>query len=194
MPSTRTSTSTSSRSRASTRSRRSARSASTATDAFSLLKADHKKVKGLFNQFKKAKKQDADDATKSALVAQICTELRVHAQIEEEIFYPAVREQVEDQDIMDEALVEHAGAKDLIAQLEGMSPGDDLYDAKVTVLGEEIDHHVKEEEGPMFRKAKRAKVDAVQLGEELQARKAELMPEAQPQPAGNGSRARSRRT
>jgi hypothetical protein len=183
MPSTRTSSSSrTARTRAARRSRAPA-------DAFALLKADHKKVKGLFNQFRKAKKQDADAATKSALVAQICMELRVHTQIEEEIFYPAVREQVEDQDIMDEALVEHAGAKELVAQLEGMSPGDDLYDAKVTVLGEEIDHHVKEEEGPMFRKAKRARVDVVQLGEEMQARKAELMPAEE----GTGTRTRLRR-
>lgn len=185
MPSTRPSSST-----RSTRTTRSTRRSTAPADAFAMLKSDHKKVKGLFNQFKKAKKQDAGDAAKSALVAQICTELRVHTQIEEEIFYPALREQMDDQDIMDEALVEHAGAKDLIAQLEGMSPGDDLYDAKVTVLGEEVDHHVKEEEGAMFRKAKRAKVDAVRLGEEMQARKAELMPEeATP---GNVARARSR--
>jgi hypothetical protein len=183
MPSTRTSSST-----RSSRSPRSARRASAPVDAFALLKADHKKVKGLFNQFKKAKKQGADEEAKAALVAQICMELRVHTQIEEEIFYPAVRAQIEDQDLMDEALVEHAGAKDLIAQLEGMSPGDDLYDAKVTVLGEEVDHHVKEEEGPMFRKAKRARVDTVQLGEELKARKTELMPEDEGR--GNGARIR----
>ena len=185
MPSTRTSSST-----RSARTSRSARRSTAPADAFALLKADHKKVKGLFNQFKKAKKQGADDATKSALVAQICMELRVHAQIEEEIFYPALREQMDDQDIMDEATVEHAGAKDLVGQLEGMSPGDDLYDAKVTVLGEEVDHHVKEEEGPMFRKAKRAKVDAVRLGEEMQARKAALVPEEAS--SGNGARPRSR--
>jgi hypothetical protein len=186
MPSTRTSSS--ARSTRTTRSTRTSRRTGTPMDAFALLKADHKKVKGLFNQFKKAKKQGADESTKAALVAQICMELRVHAQIEEEIFYPAVRERIEDQDIMDEALVEHAGAKDLIAQLEGMAPGDDLYDAKVTVLGEEIDHHVKEEEGSMFRKAKRARVDTVQLGEELKARKAELMPEEDAR--GNGARSR----
>jgi hypothetical protein len=174
--------------RTSTTARRSTRRASAPADAYELLKADHKKVKGLFNQFKKAKKQGADGAAKAEIVRQICTELKVHATIEEEIFYPAVREQLDDEDLMDEALVEHAGAKDLVRQLEGMSPGDDLYDAKVTVLGEEVDHHVKEEEGPMFRKAKRAKVDAVQLGEELRARKAALMPE--PGATGDVSRAR----
>jgi hypothetical protein len=172
----------------SNRSPRNARRASAPVDVFALLKAGHKKVKGLFNQFRKAKKQGVDEEAKAALVAQICMELRVHTQIEEEIFYPAVRAQVEDKDLMDAALVEHAGAKDLIAQLEGMSPGDDLYDAKVVVLGEEVDHHVKEEEGPMFRKAKRARVDTVQLGEELKARKAELMPEEEGR--GNGGRFR----
>jgi hemerythrin superfamily protein len=148
------------------------RGTSRTPDAIALLKADHKKVKGLFRQFKKVKKSGEGD--KAALVAEICAELRTHAQIEEEIFYPAVRAQIDDADLMDEALVEHAGAKDLIAQLESMSPGDDLYDAKVTVLGEEIDHHVKEEEGSMFPKAKRAKVDTKMLGEELAERKSAI--------------------
>ena len=84
------------------------------------------------------------------MVRKICNELTVHAQIEEEIFYPAVRKAIDDGDLMDEALVEHAGAKELISQLEAMDPEDELYDAKVTVLGEQIDHHVKEEEGEMF--------------------------------------------
>ena len=93
--------------------------------------------------------------------------------MEEEIFYPAVRAEIDDQDLMDEADVEHASAKELIAQLEEASPGDDHYDAKVTVLGELIDHHVKEEEGQMFPKAKKA-IDTEAVGAELAARKAEL--------------------
>ena len=145
-------------------------------DAIALLTADHKKVKGLFSQFDKLKDKGSD-AEKSDLVTTICNELKVHTTIEEEIFYPAVRKAIEDSDLMDEALVEHAGAKDLIAQLEDMNTDDDLYDAKVTVLGEQINHHVKEEEGEMFPKAKRAKVDTADLGAKMLKRKAELQAE-----------------
>ncbi len=148
----------------------------TAQDAIELLTADHKEVKQLFAQFKKVK-EDGSDEDKSAIVERVCNALKIHAQIEEEIFYPAVRKAIEDADLMDEALVEHAGAKDLIAQLEGMDSEDDLYDAKVTVLGEQIDHHVKEEEGKMFPQAKKAKVDTVQLGAKMMKRKAALMEE-----------------
>jgi hemerythrin superfamily protein len=143
-------------------------------DAIAMLMADHKKVKTLFAQFEKLKEGGSDE-DKSALVEQICNELKVHAAIEEEIFYPAVREAIEDADLMDEALVEHAGAKELIAQLEEASPQDDLYDAKVTVLGEQIEHHVKEEEGDMFPKAKKAKVDTEALGEAMMQRKGDLL-------------------
>jgi hypothetical protein len=142
-------------------------------DAITLLTADHKKVKALFGQFDKLKEKGSD-AEKSDLVATVCNELKVHTAIEEEIFYPAVRKAIEDSDLMDEALVEHAGAKDLIAQLEDMDTDDDLYDAKVTVLGEQIDHHVKEEEGEMFAKAEKAKVDTVALGAKMLKRKMEL--------------------
>jgi hemerythrin-like domain-containing protein len=102
--------------------------------------------------------------------------LTIHATVEEEIFYPAVREAIDDEDLMDEADVEHANAKNLIAQLEEASPGDDHYDAKVTVLGEMVDHHVKEEEGEIFPKAKKA-IDTVSVGAELAERKAELQEE-----------------
>src|ERR1700753_708506 len=115
-------------------------------DAIAMLIADHKRVKKLFSDFDELKEAgDAED--KTAIVEQICTELKIHTTIEEEIFYPAVRKAIEDSDLMDDALVKHAGAKELMEQLEDASPDEDLYDAKVTVLGEQIDHHVKEEEG-----------------------------------------------
>jgi hemerythrin superfamily protein len=145
-----------------------------AQDAIALLMADHKKVKKLFSDFDKLKEEGSDE-DKVAIVDQICSELKIHTELEEEIFYPTVRNAIDDSELMDEALVEHAGAKDLIAQLEDASPDDDLYDAKVTVLGEQIDHHVKEEEGDMFPKAKKAKVDTEALGATMLKRKMELM-------------------
>ena len=144
-------------------------------DAITLLTADHDKVKKLFKSFEKLTDANADK--KEELVAEICTELTVHATIEEEIFYPAAREALEDQDLLDEAEVEHASAKELIAQLEDMKPGDELYDAKVTVLGEYIDHHVKEEQEEMFPKIRKAKLDLNALGVQMKARKEELMAE-----------------
>src|ERR1700716_411925 len=126
-------------------------------DAIALLKSDHKQVKALFSEFDEIKDDGADE-DKAAIVAQICDELEIHAAIEEEIFYPAIRKAIDDSDLLDEALVEHAGAKDLIAQLEDAAADDDLYNAKVTVLGEQIEHHVQDEEGSMFAKAKKAKV------------------------------------
>jgi|KBSMisStaDraftv2_1062788.scaffolds.fasta_scaffold105814_2 hemerythrin superfamily protein len=164
-------------------------------DAFALLKADHKAVKALFRDFD-GLSEDGDDEQKADLVQQICNELTVHAQVEEELFYPAVRAAIDDADLLDEAAVEHASAKDLIAQLNAMEPGDELYDAKVTVLSEYIDHHVKEEEDEMFPKAQKSDLDARALGQEMLARKQELkaelgmVEEAQPIPAKrtNGSR------
>ena len=145
-----------------------------AQDAIGMLMADHKKVKKLFSDFSKLREEGSNE-DKSAIVYQICNELKIHTELEEEIFYPAVRKAIDDSDLMDEALVEHAGAKDLIAQLEDASPDDDLYDAKVSVLGEQIDHHVKEEEGEMFPKAKKAKVDTDALGATMLKRKIALM-------------------
>jgi hemerythrin superfamily protein len=145
-------------------------------DAFALLTSDHKLVKSLFKEFE-ALKAEGDDDQKAALVETICNELTIHAQIEEEIFYPALREAIEDEDLMDEADVEHASAKQLIAQLEQLQVGGDHYDARVTVLGEYIDHHVKEEEGEMFSKARKADIDSAALGEEMAVRKAELKEE-----------------
>lgn len=143
-------------------------------DAIALLTTDHKEVKQLFKEFEKLCQQEDVDEEKSDLVEQICSELTIHAQIEEEIFYPAARDAIDEHDIMDEAEVEHTMAKELIAQLGSMEPGDDLYDAKVTVLGEYINHHVQEEEGEMFPKVKKSKLDLGALGDMLSERKQEL--------------------
>lgn len=150
------------------------RNAPEALDAIAMLTADHKKVKRLFSEFIKLKDEGGDEQ-KSAIVEQICNQLKVHTEIEEQIFYPAVRKAIDDADLMDEALVEHAGAKDLVAQLADANPKDELYDAKVTVLGEQINHHVKEEEGEMFPKARKAKLDTKALGATMQTRKMALM-------------------
>ena len=155
-------------------------------DAISLLTADHAKVKGLFKQFADLVDDEDSAEEKSALVAQICAELKAHTHIEEEIFYPAVREQIDDPDLMDEALVEHASAKELIAQLQAMTPEEDLYDAKVTVLAEQIQHHVQEEEGDMFPKARRAKLDTEALGARMLARKVQLLGVDDEPPADKG--------
>ncbi len=144
-----------------------------APDAIALLKADHKEVEGWFNDFEKTESA----SKKQKLADKICLALRVHTQIEEEIFYPACREAGIEEDMMDEADVEHSGAKKLIAEIEAGKAGGDHWDAKVHVLGEMIKHHVKEEEqrDGMFAKAKKADLDLEALGEQLQARKKELM-------------------
>ncbi len=142
-------------------------------DAIKLLTRDHREVEGLFEQFEKA----SDEAGKEQLARRICTELKVHALLEEEIFYPALRGRIEDDDI-DEALVEHDGAKVLINEIEAGGAGDDYFGAKVKVLKEQIEHHVKEEEGEkgsIFSQAREADVDLEALGERMAARKAELM-------------------
>ena len=141
-------------------------------DAVALLKADHRQVEAWFAQFSKSR----SNARKQQLAAQICAALRVHTEIEEEIFYPAFLNATADKDMHHEAVVEHAGAKELIAQIETMSVGDDYFEAKVTVLSEMIKHHVKEEEQPggMFAEAKKSKMDLKGLGDELRARKGEL--------------------
>ncbi len=140
--------------------------------AVKLLKTDHREVEGMFDEYE----QLEADAEKLALFKKIALALKVHTQIEEEIFYPAERGDVED-DLLDEARVEHDGAKKLIAEIEAMQPGEDLYDAKVRVLGEYIKHHVKEEEQPggIFAQAKRGDEDLDAMGEQLKARKKELM-------------------
>ena len=145
----------------------------TPKDAIALLKADHRQVEEWFREFEKAK----DDKRKVTLAKQICNALKVHTQIEEEIFYPAFLEATDDEDTHHEAIVEHNGAKMLIADIEGSSPSDDYYDAKVKVLSEMIKHHVKEEEQPggMFAEARKSDMDLERLGAQLKARKQELM-------------------
>jgi hypothetical protein len=148
------------------------------TDAISLLTNDHKEVKELFKTYDKLVDDEADDEEKAMLAVQICTMLTVHATIEEEIFYPAARDALpDDEDLLDEAEVEHASAKELIAQIVAMEPGEALYDAKVKVLGEYINHHVKEEQEEMFPKLKKVGLDLAALGDELSERKEELMTE-----------------
>ena len=142
-------------------------------DAIALLKADHRKVEGLFKKFEAARSGSA----KKALAREICTELSVHTTIEEEIFYPACRHGVEE-DQMDEAFVEHDGAKVMIAELLGSAPGKDFFDAKMKVLSEEIKHHVKEEERPgdgVFAQAREAGLDMDALASRMAARKKLLL-------------------
>lgn len=146
------------------------------SDAIALLKADHRKVEDLFAQFEKAR----GDGRKRKIAEQICLELKIHAQIEEEIFYPACRGQVEE-DLLDEAYVEHDGAKVLINEIEGGGPDDAFYEAKVKVLQEEIEHHVEEEEKRvegLFAQARKAGLDMDSLGMRLAERKAQLMARA----------------
>ena len=140
-------------------------------DAIALLEADHREVERLFEAYEGL----GDDAEKKAVATKICLALKVHAQIEEELFYPQARTKTGDTDLVDEAIVEHMGAKTLIAQIEAMNPGQPLYDARVTVLGEQIRHHVKEEEGDLFPKVRETKIDLMALGAKLAARKAELL-------------------
>ena len=151
-------------------------SATTGIDAVELLTKQHREVEEMFEQFEKLG-DDAKDKKKQ-LAEEICNALTMHTMIEEEIFYPATRaageEEEETEDMVDEAVVEHASAKDLIAQIREMSPEDDLYDAKVKVLSEMIDHHVEEEEKEMFPKTRKMKLDMAVLGEEMKKRQEEI--------------------
>jgi hemerythrin-like domain-containing protein len=149
-------------------------------DACDLLDADHRKVQKMFKDYEELTGSRARSAAqkKMELARQICMELTVHTQIEEEIFYPALREVMKDTDMLDEASVEHQSAKDLIAQLEEAAEADDMYDAKVKVLGEYVNHHIKEEKNEIFPKARSArKLDLMAMRDELEARKEELMSE-----------------
>ena len=145
-------------------------------DAVALLKADHREVEDLFSKYEKA----GGDGRKERLAKEICRDLTIHAQIEEEIFYPACEGKV-DEDLLKEAYVEHDGAKILIAQIEAGGPDDEFYDAKVTVLQEQIEHHVEEEEKRLeglFSQARKAGLDMDALGQQLAARKKELLAKA----------------
>ena len=147
-------------------------------NAIDLLKEDHEKVKKAFKEFEKMDRSDKESCRE--LVERVCAELRVHTTLEEEIVYPALREAIEDEDIMNEAAVEHETAKMLIEQLENMEPDDPNYFATFTVLGEYVMHHVKEEEGEMFPQAKKARdLDLEALGEQMKARKEELSAETE---------------
>lgn len=143
-------------------------------DAIALLKADHALVDDLFGQFDKARNDDR----KQTIAQRICMELKIHTSLEEEIFYPAFREALpKEDDLLDEAQVEHDSAKELIEQIEAGGPGDELWNAKVRVLGEYIKHHVKEEHTEMFPKARKTKLDLKALGERMGERKEQLMEE-----------------
>lgn len=143
-------------------------------DAITLLTGDHNKVKKMFKEFHKLCKKDDNDG-KGAIAAQICKELAVHAQVEEEIFYPIVRKAIDDDDLMNEAVVEHTTAKDLIAQIQSMRVSDPMYNAVVTVLGEYINHHVEEEQNEIFPKARQSNLDLEEIGKEIAERKAVLL-------------------
>lgn len=144
-----------------------------AQDVLQMLRDDHEKVKSLFQEFEEAE----DSKTKQSICEETLLELKVHAQLEEEVFYPAVRAEIEEEDIMDEAVEEHHVAKMLISELEEMDAEDDQFEAKFTVLGEVIDHHVQEEEGEMFAKVEDMDLDFESLAQEMTQRKEELMEE-----------------
>ena len=148
------------------------------TDATHILTQDHRKVEDLFSKFENAGGKDK----KEQIARQICTELKIHTMIEEEIFYPALEGKIEDEALLKEAYVEHDGAKVLVNEIEAGGPDEAFYDAKMTVLKEQIEHHVKEEEkmnGNLFQQARATDVDLDALGEQMLARKEELMQQAE---------------
>lgn len=143
---------------------------SKAQDATALLKADHELVSELFDEYEVSR----SSAKKKKIVSQICDELTMHAQVEEEIFYPAVKRALKDHELIPEAQVEHATLKDLIAQVEGKEPDGEMFDAKIKVMREYVKHHVKEEQNEIFPKAKSTDLDMMELGAKLSERKEEL--------------------
>lgn len=144
-------------------------------DAIKLLTDDHAKVKKMFKEFEKLHKKNEEG--KEELAQQICQELTIHAQLEEEIFYPAAREAIDDDHMMNEAEVEHQAAKDMIAKIQSMNSSDPMYDALVTVLAEYVNHHIEEEQNEIFPKMEKAKVDLEEIGSEIAERKQALMGE-----------------
>ena len=144
-------------------------------DAITLLITDHQEVKELFERYKELAASDAEDDAKRDLAEQICNMLTIHAAIEEELFYPAAWDALDDVLLLNEAAVEHQSAKDLIAQIQASDPTDALYDAQVNVLGEYVNHHVQEEEGELFPKVQESDLDLEELGAEMSARQEELL-------------------
>ena len=142
--------------------------------ALALLHADHQRVRKLFQELASLQGLDDEDERRAELVDDICYELTLHAMLEEEIFYPVLRSAIDNDELMDEADLEHAGMRELIAQLEVMYPGDDHFDATISVLGEDLAHHIDKEESEMFAAALRAGIDLERLGEQLAARREEL--------------------
>ena len=146
-----------------------------ARSAFDVLEEDHREVEEWFDEYDELK--DSDEGRKGELAEKICLALKVHAQIEEEIFYPRAREATKDDDLLDEAIVEHATVKNMIAEIEEMDVGEELYDAKIRVLGEMVKRHIREEEEELFPELQSAKMDLDAVGKELAERKEELMSE-----------------
>ena len=146
-------------------------------DAVSLLTSDHAEVKQMFEEYRQLVQDNADDDRRDELAAEICSALTVHAEIEEDIFYPALRERLEDDLALDQAEVEHAIARDLIEQIVAMEPDDALFDARVLVLAEYVEHHVQEEESEIFPQAEKSGIDLDELGAELAERRHELRAE-----------------
>ena len=153
-----------------------AKSKAKATGAVELLKEQHDKVKKAFKEFEKLDREDTE--AQQQLVQSVCEDLKLHTTLEEELFYPAAREAIDDEDLMNEAQVEHETAKMLIEQLENMGPEDPNFHATFTVLGEYVLHHVKEEEGEMFPQVKKTDLDLEELGARMRRRMEELMGEA----------------
>jgi hemerythrin superfamily protein len=143
-------------------------------DALTLLRSDHARVRLLFGELDSLRGIEDEDERKAELVDDICYELTVHSMLEEELFYPALRAAIDDDDLLDEAELDHAGARELISQLEVMYPGDDHFEATVAVLAEEVGHHIDKEESEMFDAARAAGLDLVALGRRMAARRAEL--------------------
>jgi len=156
-----------------TKSASTARKSPRTQDAIAFLEKQHREVEGWFAQFEKA----GSEARKLELFNKINLALKAHTQVEEELFYPEARRAINDEDLLDEAVVEHQAAKQLMGEIEAMKPGEDLYDAKVKVLGEEIEHHVEEEEKELFPKCRKSDMDLVALGQQMKARFDELTSE-----------------
>ena len=146
-------------------------------NAIELLIADHENVRRLFDEYEELVDDEADEEDRQALAEEICAMLTVHSMLEQEIVYPAAREAVEDQDMLDEAEVEHQNVDDMIAQIQEMDPSEELYDAKVKVLGEMVEHHVREEEDELFPKLEASELDLEEMGNTLKERRVELLEE-----------------